>query len=190
MISSHSRPFGQRRRRPYAGGRRRGRGRWLKLLPTAQVENRDVLEFTNKLFRRVYGKAYLDLVNRAPHLVGFIYDHMDSESPSGHRLSESAVAGRRQAQPEALRRLAAGGNCDLVINTHFLPAERIARLRTERASSVPQVTVCTDFDTHRLWVNQPCDRYFAATDEGAIISFIGGCRRRTLSHWHPGRSDL
>ena len=25
---------------------------------------------------------------------------------------------------------------------------------------MPQATVCTDFDTHRLWVNQPCEREF------------------------------
>jgi processive 1,2-diacylglycerol beta-glucosyltransferase len=27
--------------------------------------------------------------------------------------------------------------------------------------------VCTDFATHRLWANQPCERYFCATEEGA-----------------------
>jgi processive 1,2-diacylglycerol beta-glucosyltransferase len=31
----------------------------------------------------------------------------------------------------------------------------------------PQVTVTTDFETHRLWVNQPCERFFTATEEGA-----------------------
>jgi processive 1,2-diacylglycerol beta-glucosyltransferase len=33
---------------------------------------------------------------------------------------------------------------------------------------VPQATVTTDFDTHRLWVHNPCDRYFTATEEGAL----------------------
>src|SRR5262249_30977531 len=31
----------------------------------------------------------------------------------------------------------------------------------------------TDFETHRLWVNQPCDHYTAATAEGAAY----------LAHW-------
>jgi processive 1,2-diacylglycerol beta-glucosyltransferase len=57
---------------------------------------------------------------------------------------------------------------DLVINTHFLPAEIIAHLRKEDKLAVPQATVTTDFETHRLWVNQPCDRYFTATEEGAL----------------------
>src|SRR5581483_6835251 len=29
-------------------------------------------------------------------------------------------------------------------------------------------TVATDFETHRLWVHEPCELYFTATDEGAL----------------------
>jgi processive 1,2-diacylglycerol beta-glucosyltransferase len=57
---------------------------------------------------------------------------------------------------------------DLVINTHFLPAEIIAHLRKQGRLSVPQVTVTTDYETHRMWVNQPCERYFTATQEGGL----------------------
>ena len=37
--------------------------------PTAVVRNVDVLELTNAAFRKVYGKSYLDLVNKAPHFL-------------------------------------------------------------------------------------------------------------------------
>ncbi len=37
-----------------------------RLDPTAVVQNLDVLDFTNAAFRQLYGRAYLDLVNRAP----------------------------------------------------------------------------------------------------------------------------
>src|SRR5215212_7649932 len=43
----------------------------------AIVKNVDVLELTNAAFRRIYGTAYLDLVNKAPHALGFFYDLMD-----------------------------------------------------------------------------------------------------------------
>jgi processive 1,2-diacylglycerol beta-glucosyltransferase len=62
---------------------------------------------------------------------------------------------------------------DVVVNTHFLPAEIIASLRRDGKLSVPQVTVTTDFETHRLWVNEPTDRYTTATEEGAAY----------LAHW-------
>jgi processive 1,2-diacylglycerol beta-glucosyltransferase len=151
-----------------------------ELIPEAKVENRDVLEFTNPLFRRVYGKAYLDLVNRAPHLVGFIYDHMDRASKSKNRLSERLLRAVDKLNLKPFEDWLLAAKPDLVINTHFLPAERIARLRTLGKTAVPQVTVCTDFDTHRLWVNQPCDRYFVATEEGADH----------LVHWGVKRSDI
>jgi processive 1,2-diacylglycerol beta-glucosyltransferase len=35
-----------------------------ELAPEAHVENVDMLEFTNAAFRRVYGRFYLDLVNK------------------------------------------------------------------------------------------------------------------------------
>ncbi len=61
----------------------------------------------------------------------------------------------------------------MIVNTHFLPAEIIAALRRKGDLATPQLTVTTDFETHRLWVNQPCDHYFTATEEGAAY----------LQHW-------
>src|SRR5206468_8572519 len=52
-------------------------------VPEATVRNIDVLEMTNALFRRVYGKFYLDLVNRAPHVLGYFYDMLDQPSKWG-----------------------------------------------------------------------------------------------------------
>jgi len=57
---------------------------------------------------------------------------------------------------------------DIIVNTHFLPAEIIASLRRRGQFATPQLTVTTDFETHRLWVNEPCDHYFTATEEGAV----------------------
>src|SRR6516225_1740631 len=54
-----------------------------ELVPDAMVQNTDVLTLTNALFRRVYAKAYLDLVNRSPHVLGYVYDLMDQPSRSG-----------------------------------------------------------------------------------------------------------
>jgi processive 1,2-diacylglycerol beta-glucosyltransferase len=49
----------------------------------AIIKNVDVLSLTNVAFRRVYGTAYLDLVNKAPHVLGYFYDMMDR--PRGAR---------------------------------------------------------------------------------------------------------
>jgi processive 1,2-diacylglycerol beta-glucosyltransferase len=142
-------------------------------VPDAVVRNIDVLEMTNTLFRRVYGKFYLDLVNLAPHALGYFYDLMDKPSRSGRNRGDRLRLVLEKLNLKKFTKFLQAEPWDLVINTHFLPAEIIAALRKRRDLSLPQVTVTTDFDTHRLWVNPPCDRYFTATEEGAIY----------LRHW-------
>lgn len=149
------------------------------LAPAAHVENHDVLNFTNGLFRRVYGELYLDLVNRAPHVLGYFYDWLDSAERKSGKSDRLRVVAQKINLRKFTRFLSAA-HWDLIINTHFLPAEMIARLRSAGDLAVPQTTVCTDFDTHRLWVNQPCERYFTATHEGAAY----------LQHWGVPAADL
>src|SRR5439155_14021573 len=67
-----------------------------EIAPDAVVKNVDVLTLTNALFRRIYGKAYLDLVNKSPHVLGYFYDMMDQPSRSGkHRADRLRLAVER-----------------------------------------------------------------------------------------------
>src|ERR1700677_4184919 len=141
-------------------------------VPDAHVQNLDVLQMANFIFRRLYGKFYLDMVNNAPHVLGYFYDLLDRPSSSKGRRDKFRL-GLEKLNLKAFLRFLKTEPWDLIINTHFLPAEIIAHLRLKKQLSVPHTTVTTDFETHRLWVNQPCDRYFTATEEGA----------RYLQHW-------
>jgi processive 1,2-diacylglycerol beta-glucosyltransferase len=137
-------------------------------VPDAHVKNVDVLDLTNRVFRRLYGKFYIDLVNMAPHVLGYFYDMLDRPSKSGLNRGDRFRLLLEKLNLRPFMRFLQAEPWDLVINTHFLPAEIIASLRKKKKLSVPQVTATTDFETHRLWVNQPCDRYFTATEEGAL----------------------
>jgi processive 1,2-diacylglycerol beta-glucosyltransferase len=149
-------------------------------VPEATVKNVDVLELTNAVFRRVYGKFYLDLVNKAPHVLGYFYDMMDRPSKSGRNRGDRFRLLLEKFNLRPFTRFLTAQPWNVVINTHFLPAEIIASLRKKKQFSVPQVTVTTDFETHRLWVNQPCDRYFTATDEGALYLQSWGVPARDI----------
>lgn len=137
-----------------------------EMVPSAQVRNIDVLELTNSTFRQVYGKAYIDLVNKAPHVLGYMYDMLDRPSKEGKR--DKFRLAFEKLNLGQFADLLCQDPPDLVINTHFLPAEIIAHLRRERKCDVVQVTVTTDFEAHRMWVNEPCEHYFTATEEGAV----------------------
>src|SRR5579871_204261 len=150
-----------------------------QVVPYATVKNLDVLALTNAAFRRVYGKAYLDLVNLAPHFLGYFYDLLDQPVRAGAKAGDRLRLALQKLNLGPFIRLLEKEHIDLVINTHFLPAEIIAHLRSTGRLRLPQVTVTTDFETHRLWVNQPCELYFTATAEGA----------RYLQHWGVPASD-
>jgi processive 1,2-diacylglycerol beta-glucosyltransferase len=42
-----------------------------------EVQHLDVLNYTNKVFRNLYSKAYIDLVNKMPEVPGWFYDKLD-----------------------------------------------------------------------------------------------------------------
>jgi processive 1,2-diacylglycerol beta-glucosyltransferase len=149
-----------------------------ELAPDAVVKNIDVLDLTNAAFRRIYGRAYLDLVNKAPHVLGYFYDLLDRpRGPASKRDRLRLAVEKLNLRP--FLKFLAEEEWDVIVNTHFLPAEIIASLRRKGEFHTPQFTVTTDFETHRLWVNQPCDHYFTATHEGAAY----------LQHWGVPAKD-
>lgn len=147
--------------------------------PDATVENVDVLELTNAGFRRAYRDGYVALVNHAPWLLGYFYDRLDAPTPprwAGDRLRLAV----EQFNLTRLRRVLEHTAWDVVVSTHFLPAALVASLRRQALITTPQITVTTDFDVHRLWVNQPCDHYCVATEEAA----------ENLQSWGVPRGDI
>ena len=138
-----------------------------ELDPEATVKHIDVLTLTNKLFRQLYGRAYLDLVNKLPHALGYFYDLLDQQPSPSQKSDRLRRLVQRLNLGKFLRLLQTDG-WDVVVNTHFLPAEIIAALKREGRLATPQLTVVTDFEAHRLWANEPCDHYFTATEEAAL----------------------
>src|SRR5438552_10499925 len=98
-----------------------------QMVPHATVKNLDVLQMTNALFRRVYGRFYLDLVNKAPHVLGYFYDLLDTPgrlNPKGDQLRLML----EKLNLKAFEKFLKSEPWDLVINTHFLPAEILSAL--------------------------------------------------------------
>jgi len=138
------------------------RTRW----PAAEIRNVDVLTLTPAPFRRVYGKGYLDFVNRAPDIVGMIYDHTNRtpKSPAGDRLR--MLVQRLNTRPfvEFLREF----EPDAVCHTHFLSAEIAAHQRKKGRLLTPHAVVVTDYDVHRFWLCPGVERYFVAREENRV----------------------
>ncbi|MEN3329366.1 MAG: processive 1,2-diacylglycerol beta-glucosyltransferase [Acidobacteriota bacterium] len=125
-----------------------------------EVRHIDVLNYTNKLFRHLYSKAYIDLVNKMPEVPGWFYDKLDKPwKNERRRLALDKLNTRpfvkllREYQP------------DLIVCTHFLPAEIVSWLKAKERLASRQVIIVTDFDVHAMWLVHHYERYFVAIDE-------------------------
>ena len=128
-----------------------------------EVRHVDVLQYTSKLFRRVYAQAYLDLVNRAPEVLGWLYDYFDE--PGRHERLRLAL---NKLNTTRFVRLLERERPDWAVSTHFLPAEIIAWLRSKGRLATRQAIVVTDFDIQAIWLTHHVDRYFVALDETRV----------------------
>jgi len=138
-----------------------------QMSPNAIIKNADVLQFSNAAFRYIYRDGYWGVVHHAPHMLGFVYDMLDRRDHPynvfGDRIK--LLAGRFNLWP--LIKLVKSEQWDIIVSTHFLPVEIVAWLKREKKLGIPQFAVITDFIPHRIWVNQPCERYFTAAPESA-----------------------
>ncbi len=136
---------------------------FLQLNAAREVRNIDTLEYTNKLFQKLYSKAYIELVNKAPDVLGWLYDQLDKPWKNERRRlafdklnTRPFVKMLKQYQPE------------IVVCTHFLPAEIISWLRAKKRLDTRQAIVITDFDVHAMWLCHYYEQYFVAMDETAV----------------------
>ena len=134
-----------------------------------EVHHIDVLNYTNKLFRHLYSKAYIDLVNKMPEVPGWFYDKLDKPwKNERRRLALDKLNTRpfvkllREHQP------------DLIVCTHFLPAEIVSWLKAKERLASRQVIVVTDFDVHAMWLVHHYERYFVAMDEARVYLEVLG----------------
>jgi processive 1,2-diacylglycerol beta-glucosyltransferase len=134
-----------------------------------EVRHVDTLEFTNKVFRHLYSKAYIELVNKMPEVPGWFYDKFDKPwKNERRRLALDKLNTRpfvkllRDYQP------------DLIICTHFLPAEIVSWLKAKKRIASRQAIIVTDFDVHAMWLCHHYEQYFVAIDESrAYLEALG-----------------
>ena len=116
------------------------------------VEHIDALRYVSKLFQRVYDKAYISMVRRAPELMGLLYERTDQ--PWQHSRPRLALD-RLNTGP--MIRLLKRVQPDLCVATHFLPAEIIAWLIAKKKLQAHNAIVVTDYDVHAMWLCRTVD---------------------------------
>jgi len=130
---------------------------------TREIRNIDVLNYTNKVFRHLYSKAYIDMVNRMPEVMGWLYDHLDKPWKNERRR---LALDRLNTRP--LIKLLEDYNPDIAVCTHFLPAEILSWLKAKKRITCEQAIVVTDMDVHAMWLCRHYEQYFVALEETRV----------------------
>ena len=125
-----------------------------------EVQHWDMLHYTTAIFRHLYSQVYLDLINKAPKMLGWIYDKTDTPWKN-----EKLRLAFEKFNAGPFLRAATAFKPDVIICTHFTPAVLVAWLYEKGKIPVKPAIVVTDFDCHAMWLARSYLHYFVALEE-------------------------
>jgi len=146
--------------------------------PGVQALHVDVMDHVSSLFRRLYADSYISVVNRHPALWGYLFSATDEPTADSglnkfRRAIERLNTGKLMAVLEAAQP-------DVVICTHFLPAQLLARKVAKGKFDRPVYVQVTDFDAHAFWILEHITGYFVASEETACRLWDRGIGRERV----------
>jgi processive 1,2-diacylglycerol beta-glucosyltransferase len=150
------------------------------------VQELDILESTNEVYRTLYDDGYFALVDAVPWLVGWSYDRKD---PPFKLARWIALWDRVNTTPTA--RAIKAFRPDIVVCTHFLPTRLVSLMLTRGVLEARLAVVTTDYDFQGLWLSSPFNQFFVARDETkAHMAAIGVPADRITVSGIPVQSSL
>ena len=124
------------------------------------AERADVLDSTNKLYRKLYDDAYFKLVADAPSLIEWGYDSNDLPFD----LARTVKFWDRVNTTSTVKQIKAF-RPDVVVCTHFLPARLVALMLSRGTLDARLTVVTTDYDFQGLWLTSQFSDFFVAREE-------------------------
>ncbi len=122
----------------------------------------DTLECTSALFRRMYVKSYIDLVQKAPELWGYFYEKADvMPSTDSKRVRARLAFDKLNSRP--FKKLLEEAKPEIILCTHFLPLELLSDMKGCGKLNTPVHAVITDVSPHAFWIYRHIEHYHVAT---------------------------
>ncbi len=144
--------------------------------PEVEVKNVDVIDYANKLYKKVFVDGYNFVSAKRPELWGWLYRQFNSKS--------------NQKLPTALSQLAIEGSFipfikefdpDFIVATHPLPMVLVSHSKRKEVIDIPSSMVLTDFGCHSFWVDPEVNYYFVSTESvGKCLQNYGAKPERII----------
>jgi processive 1,2-diacylglycerol beta-glucosyltransferase len=131
-----------------------------------QVQHIDMMQLVPVVFRTIYSDWYLKVAQHAPELWGWLYRRTDRAPGKSLRGQVWCRLQRYFCRRlhDAIKRY----QPDVIVCTHFLPAEVLMGEAKENSKGVPVWIQVTDFDLHQMWVHPGVSGYFVGNEELAF----------------------
>ena len=127
-----------------------------------EVQHWDILKYSTATFRYIYSKMYLDLVNKAPGVLGYMYKRTDV--PWKKTFAQAFEKFNSGPFVKAIAQY----KPDLVVATHFTPPNVMAWLLAKHQLRVKPAIVVTDLDCHAMWLCRSYLHYFVSLEETKV----------------------
>ncbi len=131
--------------------------------PEIKVQVIDALNYLDPIYKKIYIKSYLLLINRIPRAWGYIYSKLNDKSAD--HLIKKTVSYLSTIQADKLIEFIYNFQPDLIVHTHFLSAG-ILSLKTRknrRFKKIKNFIIVTDYNLHSFWVQKNISLYFVPT---------------------------
>ncbi|MFT3784252.1 MAG: glycosyltransferase [Nibricoccus sp.] len=150
-------------------------------LKATQQDHRvvDTLECTTAFFRRMYVKSYIDLVQKAPELWGYLYDRSNLATTGGKRARARLAFDKLNSR--SFRKLVEETKPGVIACTHFLPLELLSDLKGRKKLDTPVHAIVTDVALHSFWYYPHIEHYHVATPSTARELMRKGCPPEKIS---------
>lgn len=133
--------------------------------PGLELFHLDVLDLAPASFRKFYSTGYIKVVEKTPLIWAYLYQYTDKNTSTSllDRFRQQIEKFNTRKLESEIEKIAP----DIIICTHFLPAELLSRRIAQQIPTPPVWVHVTDFDIHGLWLHPHMAGYFVASEEVA-----------------------
>lgn len=129
--------------------------------PQNRIEIIDILDKTSPFFAWSYKEGYTFLITCLPYLWYLAF--WATETPFLRKLCRSIASFLNLLNTLKFSELIIRENPEVILTTHFLPAEICAKLKLKGKITGRIVSIITDYGVHPFWVSKGIDCYLLAS---------------------------
>ncbi len=122
--------------------------------PNSEILILDTLKYINPIIDKVIIGSYIKSIKVTPSIFGKLYNFSDSDD-------NLATVSSKFNEIMAFRILPLINEFkpDIIVTTHFFPAEMISILKRKKKLSIPTLCLLTDYCSHNVWIHSGIEAF-------------------------------